>query len=222
MWFGARARSGPDISGIKANIPLSNPKRIGLLGGSFNPAHRGHLNLSLAALGSLDLDEVWWLVSPQNPLKPATGMAAYETRFASAESFANDPDIYVSHFERDHETSFTADTVRALKKERPSDHFVFLIGADNLIQIHKWRQWRQIFRLIPIAIFPRPSYSIRALKSRAANRFARQRVPDIYAKRLALKKAPAWMFLHMTPDATSATKIRAYRRRISAEAANRL
>ena len=88
MWSGAPARSGPDISGIKANIPLSNPKRIGLLGGSFNPAHRGHFNLSLAALGSLGLDEVWWLVSPQNPLKPATGMAAYETRFASAESFA--------------------------------------------------------------------------------------------------------------------------------------
>ena len=88
---------------------------------------------------------------------------------------------------------------------------MFLIGADNLIQFHRWREWRRIFRLIPIAVFPRPSYSIRALKSRAAQRFARQRVPDIYARRLASKEAPAWMFLHMVPDASSASKIRAHR-----------
>ena len=190
---------------------MSNSKRIGLLGGSFNPAHRGHLNISLSALNRLDLDEVWWLVSPQNPLKPLQDMAPYETRFASAEAGADDARIRVSHFERDHGTRYTADTVRALKKARPEDKFVFLIGADNLIQFHKWRQWRQIFRLIPIAVFPRPSYSIRALKSRAAHRFARQRVPEIYAKRLASNRAPAWMFLHMVPDASSATKIRARR-----------
>jgi nicotinate-nucleotide adenylyltransferase len=196
---------------------VSNYKRIGLLGGSFNPAHRGHLNISLTALDSLDLDEVWWLVSPQNPLKPYQGMAPYETRFASAEARADDARIRVSHFERDHGTRYTAETVRALKKAWPEDNFVFLIGADNLIQFHKWRQWRQIFRLIPIAVFPRPSYSMRALKSRAAHRFVRQRVPEIYAKRLASKRAPAWMFLHMAPDASSATKIRARRRTVGAQ-----
>lgn len=205
-----------------ADFPLSNSRRIGLLGGSFNPAHRGHLNISLAALDSLGLDEVWWLVSPQNPLKPESGMAPYKTRFQSAENFADHPQIHVSHFERDHGTRYSADTVRALKAAYLDDHFVFLIGADNLIQFHKWRQWRHLFRLIPIAVFPRPSYSIRALGSRAAQRFARAQVREIYAKRLARKQAPAWMFLHMVPDATSATKIRAYRRRIAAEMAGTL
>ena len=201
------------IRDLWAVTELSNCKRIGLLGGSFNPAHRGHLNISLAALDRLGLNQVWWLVSPQNPLKPTSGMAAYETRFASAEAWANHPSIRVSHFERDHGTRYTADTLRALNEAHGEHDFVFLIGADNLIQFHRWRHWRQIFRRIPIAVFPRPSYSIRALKSLAARRFARNQVPDIYAKRLAGKDAPAWMFLHMVPDATSATKIRARRRK---------
>ena len=149
-------------------------------------------------------------------------MAPYKTRFQSAEKFAVHTQIRVSHFERDHGTRYSADTVRALKLAYPNDQFVFLIGADNLIQFHKWRQWRRLFRLIPIAVFPRPSYSTRALGSHAAQRFARAQVPEIYAKRLARKQAPAWMFLHMVPDATSATKIRAYRRRIAAEMAETL
>jgi nicotinate-nucleotide adenylyltransferase len=197
------------IHGFRAESGVNEGKRIGLLGGSFNPAHRGHLHISLAALDRLGLDQVWWLVSPQNPLKPASGMASYEVRSAAAEAHADDPRITVSHFEREHGTRYTADTLRALKSAHPDKSFVFLIGADNLIQFHKWRQWRRIFRLIPIAVFPRPSYSMRALSSRAARRFERKRVPESHAKRLVERQAPAWMFLHVAPDASSATKIRA-------------
>ena len=183
--------------------------RIGLLGGSFNPAHKGHVHLSQTALDRLGLDEVWWMVSPQNPLKSTDGMAPFAERVASARKFAaSESRIVVSEIERDMGTRYTVDTLRALRGRFPDTRFVFLLGADNFIQLPKWRGWSTILRTVPIAIFPRPSYSYRALTGRAAKRFARFRVPEVRAYRLAERRAPAWVFVGMAPDATSATRIR--------------
>ena len=150
-------------------------RRIGLLGGSFNPAHQGHLDISLAALKYLDLDEVWWLVSPQNPLKPVAGMAPFADRMASARAMARHPRIRVTDLEARIGTRFTADTLKALVTRFPGCRFVWLMGADNLAQISSWRDWTKIFHLTPIAVFDRPSYTIKALTALAARRFRRAR-----------------------------------------------
>jgi nicotinate-nucleotide adenylyltransferase len=184
-------------------------KRVGLLGGSFNPAHKGHLHLSRTALERLNLDEVWWMVSPQNPLKSTDGMAPFGDRIAKARIVAEDESrIVVSDIEREMGTRYTIDTLRQLRVRFPQNRFVFLLGADNFIQLPQWRGWSAIMRTVPIAIFPRPSYSYMALTGRAAKRFARFRVPDVRAHRLAERRAPAWVFVGMAPDATSATRIR--------------
>ncbi len=188
---------------------MSDRKRIGLLGGSFNPAHRGHLHISEAALKRLNLDEVWWLVSPQNPLKSTDDMADMDDRIAAAKAYASNPDIIISDLERELGTVYTIDTLVALKQKFPGHRFVWLMGADNLRQIPKWKDWRRIFRLVPIAIFPRPSYSTRALAGKAARRFAKHRIRETRASRLASMRPPAWVYLHTEPDTTSATRIRA-------------
>ena len=187
---------------------MATGKRIGLLGGSFNPAHSGHLYISETALDRLKLDEVWWLVSPQNPLKAETGMAEFAARVASAEAQASDPRIVVSRIEQELGTRYSVDTLRALKERFPDIGFVWLMGADNLLQLPKWKSWRSLFRLVPVAIFPRPSYSRRALTGKAARRFQRYRIHDYRAGSLAGMRAPAWIFLRMKPDAISATRIR--------------
>ena len=133
---------------------MSYGKRIGLLGGSFNPAHDGHLHISRAAFERLKIDEVWWMVSPQNPLKKAHDMSDFNSRIQSAKDIADDPRIIVSDIEQEMGTVFTVDTLEALKKKFPKHRFVWLMGADNLRQIPKWRGWRRIFRMVPIAIFP--------------------------------------------------------------------
>jgi nicotinate-nucleotide adenylyltransferase len=188
------------------------PRRVGLLGGSFNPAHGGHLHISLEALKRLDLDEVWWLVSPQNPLKPRAGMATLENRLAGARALARHPRIRVSDIERRLGTLYTADTLAALKRRFPRIRFVWLMGADNLIQIVRWERWRNIFELLPIAVFARPSYSLPSLSGPAARRYARRRIPLRDARRLADTAPPAWVFLPVRLDARSATDIRSRRR----------
>ena len=135
------------------------------MGGSFNPAHGGHLHLSLLALEQLDLDEVWWLVSPQNPLKPVAGMAPFSVRLDQARRLADGHRrIVVSDLEnRLGRSTYTADTLRTLRRRFPLLRFVWLMGADNLVQLRHWQRWREIFRAVPIAVFARPSYSLRAL-----------------------------------------------------------
>jgi nicotinate-nucleotide adenylyltransferase len=187
---------------------LADGKRIGLLGGSFNPAHRAHRHISISALERLALDEVWWLVSPQNPLKSTDGMASLKTRIDSAQKVADDARIHVTDMETDLGTIYTIDTLRALLKRHAEHRFVWLMGADNFIQLPEWKDWREIFRLVPIAIFPRPTYSRRALSGKAARRFSKYRIPDSRAHRLADKKAPAWAFVSVKQDAISATLIR--------------
>src|SRR5690349_2842566 len=142
--------------------------RIGLLGGSFNPAHRAHRRISLAALRQLGLDEVWWLVSPGNPLKPAAGMAPLTARFASAVRMARRALIRVTAIERELGTRYTADTLRALTRRYPRREFMWIMGADNLAQFDQWKDWRGIARTLPIAVFARPGYDARAAASPAA------------------------------------------------------
>ena len=184
-------------------------RRIGLLGGSFNPAHEGHLHISRLALRRLRLDQVWWLVSPQNPLKPEDGMAAFAERFASARRVARgDRRITVSDAERRLGTRFTADTLAVLTRRYRRHRFVWIMGADNLVQIPRWQRWTSIFHSVPVAVFARPSYSFRALSAKAARRFRRHRVAARNAGRLAGMTPPAWVFLWTRTHAQSATRIR--------------
>jgi nicotinate-nucleotide adenylyltransferase len=185
-------------------------RRIGLLGGSFNPAHGGHLHISLLAIKHLALDEIWWLVSPQNPLKPVDGMAPFKVRLEQARRVAaTHPRIIVSDLEnRLGRSRYTADTLRALCRRFPRLRFVWLMGSDNLVQIPRWERWTEIFKTAPIAVFDRPSYSLKALSGLAAQRFSLKRVPASGARGLAEMKPPAWVFFHTTLDARSATRIR--------------
>ena len=193
------------------SIPRDPPDglRVGLLGGSFNPAHDGHVHISRLALDRLGLDQVWWLVSPQNPLKTADGMAALEDRVAGAEAATGDRRIRVGAIERDFGTQYTADTLAALKKRFPLVKFVWIMGADILVQMPRWKRWRTVFRSVPIAVFARPTYSLRAVSGPAARRFAKARLKASRAMHLADAKPPAWVFLRTPLHSASATRIRA-------------
>ncbi|HWK43889.1 MAG TPA: nicotinate-nucleotide adenylyltransferase [Stellaceae bacterium] len=188
-------------------------RRIGLLGGSFNPAHAGHRHISLLALSHLDLDEIWWMVSPQNPLKSSDGMAPQQERIAGALAVAQHPRIKVTGIEAQLGSRYTADTLTILCQRFPRSRFVWLMGADNLLQISRWEKWRKIFQLAPIAIFARPPYSLMALKGRAARVFAPARLNLRASRRLALMEPPAWVFFPTKLDPLSATEIRSQQRR---------
>jgi nicotinate-nucleotide adenylyltransferase len=181
----------------------------GLLGGSFNPAHGGHRRVSLAAMAALGLDEVWWLVSPGNPLKPAKGMAPLPARLASARRMARRAPIRVTAIERELGTIYTADTLAALVRRFPDRRFVWLMGADNLAQFHRWRDWRRIAALVPIAVIGRPGYDGSALKAPAWGWLRRFVRPASTAHRWTLWRPPALVLLRLPPDPTSATALRA-------------
>jgi nicotinate-nucleotide adenylyltransferase len=186
--------------------------RIGLLGGSFNPAHEAHLQIARDALKRLGLDEVWWLVSPQNPLKPAQGMAELDRRIAAAREVASrEPRIRVSGLESLLDTVYSAQTLRRLLSLLPERRFVWLMGADNLLQIDRWQDWTQIFHLVPVAVFDRPPYSVKALSSKAARRFSTGRLAERKASSLAETPPPAWVYIHGRKNPLSATGIRAVR-----------
>ena len=187
-----------------------------MLGGSFNPAHGGHFHISALALKLLDLDQVWWLVSPQNPLKPVAGMAPFPVRLEGARRIAKaDRRILVTDLEsRLGLSRYTTDTLKAVRRRFPRLRFVWLMGGDNLVQILKWERWPEIFRTVPIAVFDRPSYSLKSLSGPGAKRFARHRVPAAETRRLAEMEPPAWVFFHTPLDARSATRIRSERKKI--------
>ena len=187
---------------------IHGDRRIGLLGGSFNPAHEGHRHISRLALELLDLDQVWWLVSPQNPLKSDRGMAAFGERAEHARSVARHPLIRVSEIEAIFDTRYTADTLDALATSHPRMRFVWIMGADNLLQLPGWRRWPDVFAAVPIAVFDRPTYSLRALQGKAARRFRGARIHPRLARRLATLSPPAWVFLDRARDPRSATAIR--------------
>jgi nicotinate-nucleotide adenylyltransferase len=184
-------------------------KKIGLLGGSFNPAHRGHRRISLAAMQALGLDEVWWLVSPGNPLKPARGMAPYEARLASARELASGARIRVSDFEYQAGTRYTVDTLAALRRRYPDTRFIWLMGADTMPQFHQWRRWRDLAAMVPIAVIHRPGYDGPARAAPAMGWLRWFVRPFSQAKAWTRWSAPAITFLRLPPDPTSATRLRA-------------
>jgi nicotinate-nucleotide adenylyltransferase len=183
--------------------------RTGLLGGSFNPAHGGHRRISAAAIAALGLDEVWWLVSPGNPLKDPAGMAPLAARFASAERAARRLPIRVTAIERALGSPYTVDTVRALLRLYPRRRFVWIMGADNLVQFHRWRQWRAIARLIPIAVVSRPGYGGLAHAARAMGWLRRYVRPAAGSRQWTEWRLPALVLLTLPLDPTSSTALRA-------------
>ena len=183
--------------------------RVGLLGGSFNPAHRGHRAITLAAIRALALDEVWWLVSPGNPLKPAAGMAPLPARLASARRMARAAPIRATAIEARLNTRYTIDTLRALRRRYPRHRFVWIMGADNLAEFDRWHRWRDIARTMPIAVIARPGYDANALAAPAMGWLRRYQRPARQARNWTKWSVPALVRLRFPPDPTSATAIRA-------------
>ena len=182
--------------------------RIGLLGGSFNPAHGGHRHVATLALRRLRLDQVWLLVSPGNPLKPRAGMASLADRLASATRIADGRRIVATAIEARIGQRYTFDTLRALRRLFPRVRFVWLMGADNLAQLPRWQHWTDIVRMMPFAVMPRPGYNGRALAGKAAHRFRHAFRPPHTAPALASGAAPAWTFLPARQNPLSATELR--------------
>ncbi|MDP4573722.1 nicotinate-nucleotide adenylyltransferase [Qipengyuania sp. G39] len=187
---------------------MGGNRRIGLLGGSFNPAHGGHRRISLFARDALKLDEVWWLVSPGNPLKPRKGMAPLPARVGSAIAQARRAPIRVTAIERQLGTRYTVDTLAALTRRYPKKQFVWLMGSDNLAQFHRWRDWRRIARTMPIAVIARPGYTDAVVASPAMAWLRRFRVPLSSLTNGGAWSAPALVTLRFDPDPRSATAIR--------------
>lgn len=186
--------------------PVAAGMRIGLLGGSFNPAHEGHLYASELAIKRLGLDYVWWIVSPQNPLKPAEGMAGLKKRLDAARKLTQHPRVIVTDLETTLGTRFTADTLAWLKRHFPQVQFVWLMGSDNLVQIPRWKHWRSIFRMVPVAVAARDGSILSARTGIAARTFAGAFRP---ANRLfPAATPPAWTWLEGHRNPASATALR--------------
>lgn len=181
---------------------------MGLLGGSFNPAHAGHRRISLFALDALPIDEVWWMVSPGNPLKSARGMAPLAARVESARGQTRRSRIRVTAIERELGTRYTLDSLRTLVRRYPKRRFVWMMGADNLAQFHQWKGWRDIARLMPIAVIARPGYDAAAVASPAMAWFRRYRTPAASLRHPERWSVPALVTLRFDPDTRSATEIR--------------
>jgi nicotinate-nucleotide adenylyltransferase len=190
-------------------VPIAAPNMsIGLLGGSFNPPHAAHRQISLAALKRLGLDQVWWLVSPGNPLKDAGKAPDLKARIEAARAVARHPRIVVTGFEGARRSAYTIDTIRFLKRRYPSVDFVWLMGADNLASFHRWRAWEELLGLVAIAVLDRPGYRLKARASRAAQRFAFAALDETDAHGLAGMEPPAWTLLTLPLSSLSSTRLR--------------
>ena len=194
---------------VVKTIPIhTDGMRIGLLGGSFNPPHIAHRAISLFAIKRLKLDRVWWLVTPGNPLKDNGALHELDERAQAARQMASDPRIDVSCLESVIGTRYTVDTVNYLRRRVSGLRFVWIMGADNLAQFHRWQNWQRIASQMPIAVIDRPPSSFRALAAPAARALARYRVPENEAGRLADFRAPAWVFLTGLKMSLSSTGLR--------------
>jgi len=194
--------------------PLPGRRRIGILGGSFNPAHEGHLHIARQAMIHARLDQLWLMVSPGNPLKAPAGMAPFAARLASARKIADGRRIVATDIEKRLGTIYTVDTMAALRRRYPGQQFVWLMGADNLAQLPRWGRWMRIAAAMPILVLPRPGQTRRALSGQAAHRLARHRLPARAGVCLATAAPPAWILLPVRENASSAT---ALRQRLAAE-----
>lgn len=192
--------------------PYGHGQRIGLFGGSFNPAHNGHRMVALYALKRLKLDWVWWLVSPQNPLKDTKETGEYSARLSYAQKIAHHPRFSITDLEHQIHARNTDQTLLALGTALKSAHFVWIMGADSFKDLDRWKNWARIANTLPIAILARPGYSMRALGGQAANRYAWARLPNEKAGLLASRKPPAWVFISMPLRKESSTAIRKRRK----------
>ena len=198
--------------------PFGDGQRIGLFGGSFNPAHGGHYRVALYALKRLRLDWVWWLVAPQNPLKDPGETEEYESRLASARAAARHPRFVVTDMERQIAARTTAETLDRLAPVLARGHFVWIMGADSFADLHRWHHWLDIPQTLPLAVLARPGYSLRALGGHAATRFDQEQVAGEGASGLLTRKPPAWSFIPMPLRKESSTAIRRGRRAVSERA----
>jgi nicotinate-nucleotide adenylyltransferase len=182
--------------------------RVGIFGGSFNPPHSGHRLVAATVLKRLELDQVWWFVTPGNPLKSHSELVPLETRLEMASGLAGHPRMKVTAYEAVFGTPYTARTITALKALRPAVRFVWVMGADNLAGFHHWQDWRTIVRSVPIAIVDRPGASLSVLSSPMAKAYEKHRLPEEDAALLPDLSAPVWTFLHTPLDQASSTDLR--------------
>jgi nicotinate-nucleotide adenylyltransferase len=203
----------PDGRGRITLPPYARGMRIGLFGGTFDPPHAAHRAASLLAMRRLGLDRVWWLVTPGNPLKHTQGVAPLAERLAAARALAHYPSIDVTDFEADLGTPYTYATIRYLLSRCPGVHFVWIMGADNLRHFHRWQRWRDIARLVPIAVVDRLGPSLYSVANAAGQALAWARLPESAAKTLPVQTPPAWIYLHGLKSPLSSTALRAARRR---------
>ncbi len=193
--------------------PFGDGQRIGLFGGSFNPAHRGHFMVALYALKKLRLDWVWWLVSPQNPLKDPSETGEYSERLAYTRKIARHPRFVVTDLEHQIAARTTAETLDRLEPVLRRADFVWIMGADSFANLHRWHNWLEIPETLPLAILARPGYSLRALGGPAATRFDNEQLPTHLAPKLVSRAPPSWCFIPMPLRQESSTAIRNWRKK---------
>jgi nicotinate-nucleotide adenylyltransferase len=196
--------------------PFGEGQRIGLFGGSFNPAHYGHYSVALYALKTLELDWVWWLVSPQNPLKDPSETGEYATRLEYTREIARHPRFQVTDLEKQMGARTTAETLRGIAPLLKRGRFVWIMGADSFANLHRWHDWLEIADALPLAVLARPGFSLRALGGPAATRFSEAQLPTAAAPKLAGARPPAWCFIPMPLRPESSTAIRNARARQAA------
>lgn len=189
--------------------PVVPGLRIGLFGGSFNPAHEGHLLVAETALRRLELDRIWWMVSPGNPLKDHRNLRPLAERLERSRDLVEDPRILVTAFEAAHQIRYSADTVRLVKRRCPGARFVWVMGADSLAGFHRWQDWRTIASAMPLAVVDRPGSTLALLSASAARTLSRFRLSEAECARLAFQAPPAWVFLHGPRSRLSSTMLRA-------------
>ena len=211
MWFAGPARRVPAAgrpATLRLGFSLSPGMKVGLYGGSFNPAHEGHAHVAETARRKLGLDRVIWLVSPQNPLKSRLETASQADRMAGARRFAHGPAMIVADAERRIGTQYTIDTLRVLQARFPGVKFVWIMGADSLAGFHRWRGWTQIMAGVPVAVVSRPWISLKSRFAPAAKRFSSARISASRARMLPGLKPPAWVFLTGPLNFQSSTVLR--------------
>jgi nicotinate-nucleotide adenylyltransferase len=216
MWFAGPARLVPEAGRPNAQrlgFHLEPGMRVGLFGGSFNPAHEGHAHVAETAMRRLELDRVIWLVSPQNPLKPSHETRPVAERMANARRWARGSGMIVSDAETRLGSQYTIDTLRVLRARYPGVKFVWIMGADSLATFHRWRGWTQIMREVPVAVVSRPWISLKSRFSPAAVRFRAFRLPAHRAMGLPDQRPPSWVFLFGRFNFQSSTALRARQRR---------
>lgn len=205
----ARAIPRRDFGSLRVKAPLVFPgQRVGIMGGSFNPPHEGHAIVADTAVKRLQLDQLWWLVTPGNPLKTHNGLPPLEQRISAARRFAHGPHMKVTGLESDLGTPYTAATLEFLKRRHPGVRFVWVMGADNLASFDRWQRWRDIARLMPIAVVDRPGWRLKALSGPSGSALFRWRISEDKAALLPGSRPPAWVFLTTRLSPLSSTALR--------------